>query len=91
MRTLEAKSAVTTVAFLGDAVHQILGNNPEMLAAVWSLCTGMLDATIKCHVFPRLSDMEALVWSLDISSPIGRRSVAVTQRKAAGQVSFTNQ
>lgn len=91
MKTLEAKSAVTTISFIGEAVHKTLGDNPEMIAAIWGLCTGMLDATIKVHIFPRLSDKDTLVWALDISSPIGRRSVAATQRNPAGSVYFTNQ
>ena len=91
MKRLEPTTTTTTVAFFGDAVHKTIANNPDMLNAVWKLCSGMLDATIKVHVNPRITDSEPVVWGLDISSPTGRRSIAATQRRTAGNVIFTNQ
>lgn len=88
---LEPRISKTTVSFIGDEVHKTLNQHFDMLKAVWGLCSGMTDATIECHVSPRLADATPVMWNVYISSPAGHRSIVATQRRPAAAVTFSNE
>ena len=85
------KISDTHISFRGDSVHEVLKNHKDVVTEIWVLSQNMHDATITVHVNPRLTDIEPLVWSMNIASPVGRRSLAVTQRRAGGKVIFSNE
>jgi len=78
------------ISFYGDDVRKTLTDNYDVVRAIWAACATLIDATIKIHVFPRVVDSQPLEWSMNISSPVGRKTVTVTQRVPAGGVLFTD-
>lgn len=91
MPNKDPKIATTNISFIGDSVHKTLSAHQDVVSAIWDLCSGMLDATIKVHVFPRTTDNEKLTWNLIISSPIGRRNITANQRRPGNPIQFANE
>ena len=84
------KTTSIVVAFHGDDVHKIIDAHYDVVRKVWEVTTGLVDASVKVHISPRITDSEPLHWVMDIASPTGRRTLNITQRRPAGPVIFAN-
>jgi hypothetical protein len=86
---LEPETAVTSITFRADeATRAVLHAHQDVVKAIWEACFPLIDAKIEVFMNPRLRDSESMEWSMTISSPLGRRSIAVTQRVPLGVISF---
>lgn len=87
---LEPETAITSIVFKAEEnTRKLLHSHGDVVKAIWEACFPLIDATIEVFMNPRLRDNETMEWSLTISSPRGRRSILVTQRKPFGNVSFS--
>lgn len=89
MRKLESTPTVR-ISFHGDGdVTQTVKANPDLARAAWDLCSAYTDATIRIDVSDRLTDAIPVEWVVNASSPKGRQTALLTQRKPSGAVFVT--
>ena len=87
---LEPDIATTSIIFRSDEnTRKLLQAHDDMVKAIWDACFPIVDAQISVAINPRTKDSDTMVWDMTITSPRGRRSISVTQRKPLGSISFT--
>jgi hypothetical protein len=91
MSNLDNPVATTSIRFHGADVRNLVRSSPAMTQAIRDMSLGMLDATINVYTQPRIADTEPMEWSMTISSPVGRRSLALIQRKPNSAVLITGE
>ena len=87
---LEPETATTSIVFKAEEnTRKLLHSHGDVVKAIWEACFPLIDAKIEVHINPRLRDSEPMEWNLNITSPHGRRSILVTQRKPLGSILFS--
>ena len=89
MSKLDQTKSSVTINFHGADLSKHLEANPNLKQAVWDLCTRYTDASIRIDVAPRMTDANPVEWTFCATSPKGRQTVLLTQRKPGGHVSIT--
>jgi len=87
MNKLDSYLPTVQIVFHGDDAAQTVKANPDLARAAWDLCSVYTDAHIRIDVAPRLADALPVEWTVNIASPVGRRTALLTQRKLSGHVS----
>lgn len=91
MSNLDNPIASTSIHFHGPDVRNLVRHSPAMTQAIRDMSLGMLDATIHVYTQPRIADDAPMEWSMTIASPVGRRSLALIQRKPTSAVLITGE
>ena len=87
MKKLDSYLPTVHIIFHGNDATATVRANPDLARAAWDLCSAHTDANIRIDVAPRLADALPVEWTVNITSPAGRRTALLTQRKLAGHVS----
>ena len=87
---LEPEIAETSIVFRAEeATRKLLHLHHDVVKAIWDAVHPLVDTKVDVFINPRLRDSEPMEWNLTITSPRGRRSLLVTQRKPFGPIRFS--
>ena len=84
-------SCSVTVTYQGDDVERLMAVYKEVVSAIWTYCSSIVNGYVKVHVSPKNLDKGSIEWTLTTATTAGRQTFLVKQDYIGGPVRIINE